>query len=105
MVKDIAIFAAEINSHYFSISWIGLPSQFCECNSHKLCKLVQGKFAVGQGKSRENTGNLKIQFEWILCNSEQILGVLLINRPFWPTSPIPGPLTGGPMSRVDFKKC
>ena len=41
--------AAEI-SGFFSRSWIGLPSEFCVCNSHKLCKLVQGKFAVGQGK-------------------------------------------------------
>ena len=32
--------------------------------SHKLCKLAQGKFAVGQGKNREKTGNSKIQFEW-----------------------------------------
>ena len=32
-------------------------SQFCVCNSHKLCKLTQGKFAVRQGKHRdfENT--------------------------------------------------
>ena len=26
-----------------------------------------GKFAVGQGKHRESTGNLKIQFEWVPC--------------------------------------
>ena len=39
--------------HFFSISWIGLPSQFCVSNSDKLCKLTQGKFAVGQGKHRE----------------------------------------------------
>ena len=26
--------------------------------------MSQGKIAVGQGKSRENTGNLKMQFEW-----------------------------------------
>ena len=44
---------------------IGLPSQFCVCNTHKLCKLAQGQFAVGQGKHRENTGNLKIQIEWV----------------------------------------
>ena len=37
----------------FSRSWIGLPSQFCVCNSHKLCNLAQGKFAVGQEKHRE----------------------------------------------------
>ena len=42
-----------------------LPSQFCVCNSHKSSKLAQEKFAVGQGKYRENTGNLKIQFEWV----------------------------------------
>ena len=53
--------------NFFSRSWIGLPSQFCVYNSHKLCKLAQGKFVVGQGKSRENTGNLKIQFEWVPC--------------------------------------
>ena len=41
-VKDTVIFAAKIL--FFSRSWIGLPSQFCVCNSHKLCK---------QGKHRE----------------------------------------------------
>ena len=46
---------------------MGLPSQFCVCNSYKSCKLAQGKFAFGQGKNRENTGNLKIQFEWVPC--------------------------------------
>ena len=51
-VWDIAIFAAEI-SIFFPRSWIGLPSHFCICNSYKLCKLAQGKFAVGQGKHRE----------------------------------------------------
>ena len=55
-VKDIAIFAAKI-SIFSPRSWLGLPSQFCICNSHKLCKLAQGKFAVRQGKHRkfENT--------------------------------------------------
>ena len=62
-VKDSAIFAMTIP--IFSRSWIGLPSQFCVCNSHKLSKLAQGKFAVGQGKNRENIGNLKMQFEWV----------------------------------------
>ena len=38
---------------FFSRSWIGLPSQFCVCNSYKLWKLAQGKIAVGQGKHRE----------------------------------------------------
>ena len=50
-VKDIAIVAAK--SPFFSRSWIGLPSQFCVCTTHKLCKLAQGKFPVGQGKHRE----------------------------------------------------
>ena len=51
-VKDIAIVAEKINP-FFSRSRIGLPSQFCVCNTHKLCKLAQGKFAVRQGKHRE----------------------------------------------------
>ena len=51
-VKDIAIVAAK-KSIFSPRSWIGLPSQFCVCNTHKLCKLAQGKFAVGQGKHRE----------------------------------------------------
>ena len=50
-VKDIAIVVAK-KSNFFR-SWIGLPSQFCVCNTHKLCKLAQGKFAVRQGKHRE----------------------------------------------------
>ena len=50
-VKDIAIFVAK--SSIFSRSWIGLPSQFCVCNSYKLWKLAQGIIAVGQGKHRE----------------------------------------------------
>ena len=63
-VKDISIFAAKI-SNFFCLSWMSLPSQFCVCDSHKSCKLAQGKFAVGQGKNRENTGNLKMQCEWV----------------------------------------
>ena len=53
--KDIGIFAAKKNP-FFSRNWIGLPSlpsQFCICNTHKLCKLAQGQYAVGQGKHRE----------------------------------------------------
>ena len=30
-----------------------MANQFCVCNSHKLCKLAQGTFAIGQGKHRE----------------------------------------------------
>ena len=55
-VKDIAIFAAKI-SIFPPWSWIGLPSNFFVCNSHKSPKLAQGKFAVIQGKHRDNTGN------------------------------------------------
>ena len=62
-------------------SWIDLPIQFCVCNSHKLCKLAQGKFAVRQGKYRENTRNLKIQFEWVPCISySQKLNLSLISH-------------------------
>ena len=50
----------------FFLSLISLPSQFCVCYSHKSRKLAQGKFAVGQGKNRENIGNFKMQFEWVL---------------------------------------
>ena len=53
---------------FFSRCWISLPSQFCVCNTHKLCKLAEGKFAVGQGKHRKNTGNLKTQFELVACH-------------------------------------
>ena len=50
-VKNIAIFAAIIC--FLIRSWICLPSQFFVCNSHKSCRLAQGKFAVEQGKHRE----------------------------------------------------
>ena len=67
--------------HFFSRSWIGLPSQFCVCNTHKLCKVAQGKFAVGQGKHRENTLNLKIQFEWVPWLNVFSLTILhIVNR-------------------------
>ena len=60
-VKVISIFAAKISNLF--LSWINLPSQFCVYtgNSHKLRKLAQGKFAVGQGKHRV----LKMQFEGV----------------------------------------
>ena len=44
-------------------SFISLPSQFSVCNSHKSLKLAQGKLP----SDRENTGNLKMQFEWVPC--------------------------------------
>ena len=55
------------NLPIFFSSLISLPSQFCVCKNQKPRKLSQGKFAVGQGKNRENTGNLKMQFEWVPC--------------------------------------
>ena len=62
-VKDILIFAVKISNFFWS--WISLPSrQFCVCNSQKSCKLAQGKFAIGQGKNNENTGNLKMKI-WV----------------------------------------
>ena len=51
-IKDIAIFATK-KIIFLSRSRIGLPTQFSVCNSHKLWKLAQGKFAVGQGKHWE----------------------------------------------------
>ena len=35
-----------------------MASQFCVCNSHKLCKLAQGKLAIGQGKHRESESKM-----------------------------------------------
>ena len=52
---------------FFPEVGLGPPTQFCVCNSHKIYKLAQGKFTVGQGKHRESTGTLKIQFEWVPC--------------------------------------
>ena len=48
-VEDIAIFAAK--KSIFSRSWIGLPTQFCVCNSHKSRKLAQENLRM----DRENT--------------------------------------------------
>ena len=39
----------------------------CKFPDSKSRKLAQGKLAVGQGKHGENTGNLKMQFEWVPC--------------------------------------
>ena len=39
-VKGIAIVAGK-KIIFFPRSWIGLPSQFCVCNTHKLCKLAR----------------------------------------------------------------
>ena len=46
--------------HFFPRSWIGLPSQFFVCNSHKLLKWAQGKFAVRQGKHREFENTISV---------------------------------------------
>ena len=59
-VKDIS--KSAVKSPIILLSLKSLPSQFCVCNSHKSCKLAQGKFVVGHGENRESTGNLKIQF-------------------------------------------
>ena len=53
------------NINFFLKAGKSLPSQFCVCNSHKLRKLALGKVAVRQEKNWENTGNLKMQFEWV----------------------------------------
>ena len=52
------------NFHVFFLKLVCLQSQFYV---HKSCELTQGKCAVRQGKNRENTGNLKILFEWGPC--------------------------------------
>ena len=51
-VKDIAIVAGKKKSIFIPRSWIVLPSQFCGCNTHKLCKLVQGKICGRTGKTQ-----------------------------------------------------
>ena len=53
-VKDIAIVAAKYP--FFSRSWIGLPSYVNYVNLQR----------ENLRSDRENTGNLKIQFEWVL---------------------------------------
>ena len=53
-VKDVAIFAAQKKSIFFQKLDRSAKSVLsCVCNSHKLCKLAQGKFAVRHGKHRE----------------------------------------------------
>ena len=59
--KDNSIFPTKIPKFFKKLD----TSQFCVCNSHEPCKLTQGKFAVRQEKNRENTGNLKMQFELV----------------------------------------
>ena len=61
-VKDISKFATKISPKNVTLE---KSAKSVLCNSHKSCKLAQGKFAFGQGKNRKNTGNLKIQFEWV----------------------------------------
>ena len=50
-VKNIVIFAVK-----FALKKFDIPSKFCVRNSHKSRKLALGKFLVGQGKNKENTG-------------------------------------------------
>ena len=58
-VKDILIFATKISTFFLKL---GMSAKsVLLCNSQKSRKLAQGKFALSQ----ENTGNLKIQFEWV----------------------------------------
>ena len=59
--KDISIFATNIPNFIFKLDMS--TKSVGVCNSHKSRKLAQGKFAVRQGKNRENTGNLKC--EWV----------------------------------------
>ena len=68
-VKDISIFAAK--SFLFFFKAVCQVSFLYKGNSHKSCKLAQEKFAVGQGINKENTGNLKMQFEWVPCHGPQ----------------------------------
>ena len=65
-VKDISIFDTKISKKISKLD----KSAKCLCNSHKSRKLAQGKFANGQRKNRENTENLKMQFQWVPCKSE-----------------------------------
>ena len=62
-VKDIFIFAAKIPPFFLKLDMS--TNQFCVCNTHKSRKLAQRKFAVRQGKNRENTGTLKMEFDWL----------------------------------------
>ena len=47
--KDIGIFATK-KKHFFPEA--GLPSRFCVCNTHKLCKLAQGIICGRTGKTQ-----------------------------------------------------
>ena len=71
-VKDILKLAVKFSKQ--NLSLISLPSHFFLCNSHKSRQFEQGKFAVGQRKNRENTGNLKMQIEWVPCKERGLLG-------------------------------
>ena len=51
-VKEITIF--QISTFYRSSTC--LPSHFCVCNSHNLCKLAQEKFVGCTGKKRKTQG-------------------------------------------------
>ena len=66
-VKDTAIFATKI-SIFSPRSWIGLPSQF-----HVIVTNDVNWYRENLRLDRENTGNLKIQFEWVPC---RLVGVL-----------------------------
>ena len=59
-------------SSCFSRSWTGLPSQLSVWNTHRLCKLPHGNFAVGQGKDSLYTENLKVQFVGVPWNMSSV---------------------------------
>ena len=58
-VKEILIFAVQISIFLEELD----KAVLCVCSSHKSHKLAQGKFE----SDRENTGNLKMQFELVPC--------------------------------------
>ena len=60
------------NFQYF-LSWTSLPSQFRVCDSHRSRILAKRKCVVRQRINRKNTGNLKMQFEWVPCGSMMVL--------------------------------
>ena len=60
LTKDIAKFAVKFPENFIE----HMSTQFCVLNSIKSLKLAQGKYLVRQRKNRENTGNLKVAFDW-----------------------------------------
>ena len=73
--RDIAIFAAKISISFPEAGWVCqvsfvyiIATNYVNCHRENL------------RENRESTGNLKIQFEWVLCSSIHVVGQLgLIN--------------------------